>query len=567
MKNSGRVKCNNNWTTAFKNQCSEITKGNKHFFFALLLIILCFFNNVYAANYIWLAESGHCCRVLVTPPYPTSKAICEAGAVSFTYSYHTEQTPVVYVWTGLKFEYSRIYKKSNAAVYTCMYTPIGGAPHHIDQTMGIMRVGDSCPSGTTESEDGSLCIPEVPIVKNTGKSCKNDDIFKGNPINIAIGNKYQREVDYRSGGAFPLSISRSYNSETSGWRFFPEIIGASNDSTINAVRADGKGRPFRKEGSAWITDADIVGTLTAAEDDEDNITSWTYATRNDQIETYNAQGRILSITERNGLSHSYTYQTDSITVTHSSGDTLVYHLDSEGRVSGFTNPDNKTYQYSYDTEGRLVGITFPDATPVDTTDNPQRIYHYENSTFPHALTGITDENGNRYATWSYDSEGRAISSEHSGGVDKTTLTYNADGTTTVTNPLGKQTTYHFTTIHGVRKVTQVEGHPTASCEGANKAYSYDANGNVSSKTDWNSVTTTYVYDMDRNLELTRTEASGTPQARTITTEWHPQFRLPAKITEPGKITEYIYDAQGRKLSRSVQSVQQGNNNEIRIQLG
>ncbi len=139
-------------------------------------------------------------------------------------------------------------------------------------------------------------------------------------------------------------------------------------------------------------------------------------------------------------------------------------------------------------------------------------------------------------------------------MDKTTLTYNADGTTTVTNPLGKQTTYHFTTIHGIRKVTQVEGHPTASCEGANKAYTYDANGFISSKTDWIGGTTTYSRD-DRGLELSRTEAAGTPQERTITTEWHPDFRLPTKITEQNKITEYTYDAQGRQLSRSVQSVQ------------
>ncbi len=126
---------------------------------------------------------------------------------------------------------------------------------------------------------------------------------------------------------------------------------------------------------------------------------------------------------------------------------------------------------------------------------------------------------------------------------------------TVTNPLGKQTTYHFTTIHGVRKVTQVEGHPTASCEGANRSYSYDANGNIASKTDWNGVTTNYTYDMSRNLELTRTEAVGTPQERTITTEWHPDFRLPTKITEPKRITEYTYDAQGQQLSSKVSSTQ------------
>lgn len=407
-----------------------------------------------------------------------------------------------------------------------------------------------CPHNTLTGNNG-LCIP---VHKDAGKKCE-DDIFQGNPINITIGNKYQSETDYRAGGVFPLTVSRTYNSATNNWRFFQKIEYVSEGVTVNVVRSDGKGRPFRKEGGVWVTDADIVGKLTATEDGSDNITSWTYTTGNDRIENYDAQGRILSVTERSGLSYTYSYQPDNITVTHSNGNTLVYHLDSEGRVSGFTDPDNRDYQYSYDAEGRLTSITFPDATPSDTTDNPRRLYHYEDSRFPHALTGITDENGNRFATWSYDDEGRAVSSEHANGVDKTTLTYNADGTTTVTNPLGKQTTYHFTTIQGVRKVTQVEGHPTASCQGANKAYSYDANGNIASKTDWNGVTTTYTYDMARNLELSRTEAVDTPQERTITTEWHTDFRLPIKITEPGRVTEYSYDAQGRQLSSKVSSVQ------------
>ena len=398
-------------------------------------------------------------------------------------------------------------------------------------------------------------INGIDVPKNQGAQCGSPGTFQGNPINIAVGNKYQREIDYRAVDPFALTISRSYNSNTNGWSFFPEIKVITTGVSVTMHRSDGKELLYISSDNTWVSDIDVSSILRAIEDASGNITGWSYVTSNDQTESYDAQGRIITVTDRNGLSHTYSYQTNSITVTHTSGDSIVYHLDSNGRVSGFTNPDNNTYQYSYDTEGRLASITFPDATPTDTTDNPQRIYHYENSTFPHALTGITDENGNRYATWAYDGQKRAISSEHANGVDKTTLTYNTDGTTTVTNPLGKQTTYHFTTIHGVRKVTQVEGHPTASCEGANKTYSYDANGNVSSKTDWNGVTTTYTYDLNRNLELTRTEAAGTPQERTITTEWHPQFRLPTKITESNKITEYTYDAQGRQLSSKISSVQ------------
>ncbi len=94
--------------------------------------------------------------------------------------------------------------------------------------------------------------------------------------------------------------------------------------------------------------------------------------------------------------------------------------------------------------------------------------------------------------------------------------------------------------YGVKKIAWLEGPPTAICEGANSAYSYNANGFLTSKTDWKGNATTYTHD-DCGLELSRTEAVGTPEARTITTEWHRQFCLPT--------------AQGRQLSRSVQSSQ------------
>lgn len=71
---------------------------------------------------------------------------------------------------------------------------------------------------------------------------------------------------------------------------------------------------------------------------------------------------------------------------------------------------------------------------------------------------------------------------------------------------------------------------------------YDANGNFASRTDFNGNKTTYIYDLARNLETSRTEAVGTPQARTITTVWHPTWRLPATITEPGQVTTYDYDS-------------------------
>jgi YD repeat-containing protein len=71
--------------------------------------------------------------------------------------------------------------------------------------------------------------------------------------------------------------------------------------------------------------------------------------------------------------------------------------------------------------------------------------------------------------------------------------------------------------------------------------------------DFDLSTTNYVYDLARNLEIRRVEGYGSAVARTISTEWHPTFRLPQRVAEPKRITKYSYDDHGNALTRSVQA--------------
>lgn len=418
-----------------------------------------------------------------------------------------------------------------------------------------------------------------PPYKSTGKQqCA------GNPIIISNGSKFQHEVDTKATSvSADLAFDRYYNSAPTQsdvglglrWRHtYSRSVVQADTSAYIVYRPDGRAYTFQLVGQDLVSDPDVVVGLERVLDGDGDLLGYKLHTVDDSEETYSSSGKLTSIVNRVGITTTLFYDLDSNSggdddpetldrVENSLGKFLTFVYESSlsfNRISQIVDPDGKLYQYKYKSNNVLESVIYPDDTPDNQADNSRKVYHYENETFPYLLTGITDENGVRYATWSYDGQGRAISSEHANGIDKVTLDYTyledaTDPRVAVTNPLGKQTTYHFTTIHGVRKVTQVDGHPTASCEGANKTYSYDANGNVISKTDWNGVTTTYTYDMDRNLELSRTKAAGTPQERTITTEWHPDFRLPTKITEPNKITEYTYDGQGRQLTRKVSSNQ------------
>lgn len=89
---------------------------------------------------------------------------------------------------------------------------------------------------------------------------------------------------------------------------------------------------------------------------------------------------------------------------------------------------------------------------------------------------------------------------------------------------------------------------------------YDANANRSAVTDFNGNLTCYAYDLARNLETQRTEGltgnacpgTRTAATRTVSTQWHPQFRLPVQVAEPKRITSYAYDANGNLVAKTVQ---------------
>src|SRR6185312_491031 len=120
---------------------------------------------------------------------------------------------------------------------------------------------------------------------------------------------------------------------------------------------------------------------------------------------------------------------------------------------------------------------------------------------PQALTGITDESGARFATFKYDSIGRGTSTEHAGGVEKYTLSYQSSSpgaTATVIGPLGATRTYRFQSILSyARDSSQTQPAPSGSGT-VSTAYTYDANGNVASTTDFVGNRNCYLYDLTRN---------------------------------------------------------------------
>ena len=410
----------------------------------------------------------------------------------------------------------------------------------------------------------------------------------GNPINQATGNKYQREIDLTTGSdTFRLNLIRHYNSQTStitgfgsSWSHnYGAFILQESPAVVNVVRADGKAFNFTLSGGVLIPDADVNSKLDKLTDAIGQFVGWRYTTGDNEVELYGANGKLLSITNRAGMTQTLTYSDSStsatvvpsqsldilIRVTDALGRQLNFTYDISNRISTVTGTEGDTYAYAYDANNNLASVAYP--------DGKSRFYHYEDVRFPNALTGITDENGDRYATYQYSADGKAIATGHAGGADLHTLTYNPDGSTTVVDPLGTQRTHNFTTILGVVKSTGQSQPGGSGCGPASSATTYDANGNVASRADFNGHQTCYAYDLTRNLETARVEglASGsicptnpetyTPAPNTaerqILTTWHATFRLPVKITEAGRETSTIYDTRGNVTSRSIKDTASG----------
>jgi YD repeat-containing protein len=461
---------------------------------------------------------------------------------------------------------------TDTALGCAIACPVSWCPYGGTNSNGICINNTPCPDGGPRDPDTGACgVPPKNRGGCTGGADPNSqcpECCAGNPVNAGTGSKVQVEVVYRGTAVGPLVEQLTYNSQTlndqfalwtgmfgKGWKgnFERKINGGV--AVARAERPNGRELSFRApaSGNVYVPDADIADQLQHFTDSSGTTTSWRYiVAADDSTELYNPAGKLVSITDRAGLTITLTYSNAStptqvapltgllIGVTNPFGRSFSYVYDTLGRIASMTDPAGGIYSFVYDSSNNLASITFP--------DTKTRTFAYNEAAFtqgtalPNSLTGITDENGARFANFGYDTQGRAVSTEHAGGADRKTFDYSTPTATTITDALGVARSFGLTTLLRVVKNSGITGAPCPSCGPAVR--SFDANGNVASTTDWNGNVTNRTYDLTRNLETTRTEAVGTPQARTIGTQWHPTFRLPVAVAEPLRITTYVYNGDG-----------------------
>ena len=330
------------------------------------------------------------------------------------------------------------------------------------------------------------------------------------------------------------------------------------------------------------------------------------------LELYSGNGLLLSLQNIDGLSFALTYSDAAtpiaiapkpdllISVSSSLGPLFSVTYSPNGKAATVVGSGGRQARYSFDAgnPALLNAATYPDATsrsylyepehaPLMTLPStaqlalnlsiaaslPSALYRGPSSSIEIAqrvtgrasrfpVTGIVDELGNRFATYAYDAQGKAILSEHA-GVERYQFNYPTAYTqTVVTDPLGTQRTYSFVkTAETLRQTAQSQ--PAGSgCGPSSSAITYDTQANVASRTDFNNNKVCYAYDLSRNLETKRVEgltssavcstalSSPPTGARIISTQWHPDWRLETRIAEPKKLTTITYNGQGATCAPS-----------------
>jgi RHS repeat-associated protein len=383
-----------------------------------------------------------------------------------------------------------------------------------------------------------------------GEGCqKPTHCSAGDPIDTASGNFGHTFHDLSIPGRGPaLDLSRTYNSLLAdtdglfgyGWSSTYGMSLTLGPSTVVVHQEDGSQATFTYDGTRWSAPPRVLATLAPNADG-----SWSLTRRSREIYIFDASGRLTAVADLNG------YRT---TIEYPSSSTMVV-TDPAGRALTFT-------------------LTGSHVTSVQDSSSPARslTYGYDGAG---NLTDVIDVGGGHW-TFTYDGAHRLLTmrSPRFFGDTSTTpspvVTNHYDDAGRVdqqTDPLGRTTSFDYTSIADSTKVTDPKGNVlvygytngllttvTAGYGTAQEAswyYRYDPDtlGRTSAY-DPNGHTTMWTYDGAGNL-TSRTDGLGR-----LTTLTYNGLREVTSVTEPKQVngqpvtTTMTYDSAGNLLTRS-----------------
>jgi len=324
-----------------------------------------------------------------------------------------------------------------------------------------------------------------------------------------------------------------------------------------------------------------VGRYETLEKNKDG--TWTQSKAYGDTFTFDIDGNLAAITDRNGNAITLTYDPKGLLPViglsdpgQTPGERVIigydYRLkkiiDPAGRVKVTLeyNDDGRVKTIT-DNHGRAISFTYDPVTDdlLTQTFHPSsknpggltKTFTYNN----HDLTTITDAKNQTFVTNRYDGQGRVYEQDLGSGTF--VFDYSVADQVTLTDRKGYNTTYTFNAAGVPTKVEQFT-HGVRKGEAASfkTTYSYNANSEITSVTHPKGNGIKYTYDEGNSdprargnlLEIHRKTKMAQPDNDTgdIVTvfTYEPTFNFIKRITDPkGNVTVYTYDYELKKKDR------------------
>jgi RHS repeat-associated protein len=298
-----------------------------------------------------------------------------------------------------------------------------------------------------------------------------------------------------------------------GGRYIDIIFDPRDGTDSELVSLDGK--------SLYLTN--VAGgnlALDIIETEAFDVQKYQLTTRAGYIYKLDQYFGIETITDPNG--NTITYSDDGIV--HSSGKSVDFVRDSQGRITSITDPKGNVVSYDYNATGDLISST-------DEVGNVTS-YTYNSD---HGLLDIIDPLGRTIVKNIYNDDGRLIAQEDNDGI-RTNFVHDLAGRqSTVTDRLGRITNLYY----------DDEGNVTSQVDALNNVttFTFDSEGNQLSKTDPLNRVTSATYN-ETDDQLTQTDALG----EVVSFTYNDKGQELTVTDEKGNVFTNDYDAIGNLLS-------------------
>ena len=358
----------------------------------------------------------------------------------------------------------------------------------------------------------------------------------GNPTSTLDGGKELFERDYFSLDALPISIERKFYARLNdsvglfgrGW-----TVGFLGGFRIEGQDAEGYSAVFLKDSiSSYafrvnFSTKHVTGLEYYINDARLHYEGgdW-YLTHSDGRQSrfgtsiWSSEIVLLNTTDTNGsyLSYVYgSYRNLPVEVRHSAGYTVqlrYQYFGADSVISKIIDPYGEEWVYQYDSARRLTSAY----DPLGYRDR----YQYDSN---HNLTGVYSKKGDLIGQWTYDSQGRTLTSSKFDGSHLVTFSYTTSVTgeyryVDVVDEFGRETRYSSGVYNGRDFLLQVDSESNDCPQSNINLDYYEATGYQMFVEDAAGLRTEYQYDeFDRPIELTVSDESGSAFAnKTLTRE-------------------------------------------------